>query len=76
MPTADLLTIKLLLNGVIPTPTAKFMTMDIKNFYLKTQLKQYEYIQLKRDVLQQYEFKKRQLVRDGCTLKLEKECMA
>ena len=35
-PTAELLTIKLLLNSVISTPGAKFMTIDISNFYLKT----------------------------------------
>ena len=38
-PTANLLTIKLLFNSVISTPGAKFMTMDISNFYLKTPLK-------------------------------------
>ena len=34
MPTEELLTIKLLLNSIIPTPKAKFMTMDIKNSIL------------------------------------------
>ena len=33
MPTADLLTIKLLLNSIMSVPKAKFMTMDIKFFY-------------------------------------------
>ncbi len=32
-PTANLLTIKLLINSVISTPRARFFTMDIKNFY-------------------------------------------
>ena len=49
MLTADLLSIKLLLNSVISTPNAKFMTMDIKNFYLNTPLKWYEYLLLKLD---------------------------
>ncbi len=31
-PTADLLTVKLLINSVISTPGARFFTMDIKNF--------------------------------------------
>ena len=31
-PTASLLTIKLLLNSVISTPGARFMTLDIKDF--------------------------------------------
>jgi hypothetical protein len=35
-PTANLLTIKLLINSVISTPGARFFTMDIKNFYLCT----------------------------------------
>jgi hypothetical protein len=34
-PTADLLTIKILINSIISTAGAKFMTMDIKDFYLK-----------------------------------------
>ena len=38
-PIADLLTARLLLNSIISTPKAKFMTMDIKNFYLNTPLK-------------------------------------
>jgi hypothetical protein len=32
--TADLITVKLLLNSVISTPGAKFMSLDISNFYL------------------------------------------
>jgi len=34
--TADLLTVKLLLNGIISTENSRFMTMDIKDFYLNT----------------------------------------
>jgi hypothetical protein len=44
--TANLLTIKLLINSVIPTPGARFFTMDIKNFYLCTPMTRYEYMQL------------------------------
>jgi hypothetical protein len=32
-PTVDLLTVKLLLNSVVSTPGARFMTIDIKDFY-------------------------------------------
>ena len=46
-PTADLLLIKILLNQVISTLGAKFMTADIKHFYLKMPLKRYEYVRLK-----------------------------
>ena len=38
-PTADMLVAKMLFNSVISTPGAKFMTMDISNFYLMTPLK-------------------------------------
>jgi hypothetical protein len=47
MPTADLLTVKLLINSVILMPGARFFTMDIKNFYLCTSMSRYEYMQLK-----------------------------
>ena len=48
-PTADLLTIKLLLNSVISTPGGKFMTIDIINFYLNTPMDRYEYMRMKLD---------------------------
>ena len=48
-PTTDLLTVKVLINSVISIPQAKFMTMDIKNFYLNTPLKRYKYLCLKMD---------------------------
>ena len=38
-PIADLITLKLLLNSVLSTPEAKFMTINTKNFYLETKLK-------------------------------------
>jgi hypothetical protein len=43
-PTADLLTVKLLLNSIISTENARFMTMDIKDFYLNTPMARYEYM--------------------------------
>ena len=48
-PTAEMLTAKLLFNSVISTPGAKFMTMDISNFYLMTPLPRPEYLRLKLD---------------------------
>jgi hypothetical protein len=47
-PTADLLTVKLLINSTtISTPNAKYMTMDIKDFYLNTPpMARYKYMQL------------------------------
>jgi hypothetical protein len=46
-PTANLLTIKLLINSMISTPGARFFTMDSKNFYLCNPMTRYEYMQLK-----------------------------
>lgn len=45
-PTADLTTAKILFNSVVSTPGAKFMTVDIKDFYLNTPMPRYEYMQL------------------------------
>ena len=49
-PTADLMLVKLLLNSVFSTPNAKFMTLDVKNFYLNTPLRRYEYFKMKIDL--------------------------
>ena len=46
-PTLDMITVKLLLNSIVSTPGAKFMSIDIKNFYLNTPMPRYEYIRLK-----------------------------
>ena len=46
-PTADILLVKILFNSIISTEGAKFMTADIKNFYLMTPLKRWEYIKLR-----------------------------
>jgi hypothetical protein len=47
--TADLLTVKLLLNSVISTPGAKFMSLDISNFYLMAPMSRYEYVRMNLD---------------------------
>ena len=36
--TADLITMKLLLNSILSTPKAKFITINIKNLYLEIEL--------------------------------------
>ncbi len=46
-PTANILTVKLLINSTISTPNAKYMTMDIKDLYLNTPMAQYKYKQLR-----------------------------
>eukprot|EP00804_Cyclotella_cryptica_P003427 CCRYP_018557-RA/>CCRYP_018557-RA protein AED:0.40 eAED:0.42 QI:0/0/0/1/0/0/5/0/472 len=46
-PTAEMLVAKILFNSVVSTPGARFMTMDISNFYLMTPLLRPEYIRIK-----------------------------
>jgi hypothetical protein len=46
-PTADLLTVKILIKSIISTAGAKFMTMDIKDFYLNTPMARYICMQLR-----------------------------
>jgi hypothetical protein len=40
------LAVKLLINSTISTPNTKYMTMDIKDFYLNTPMARYEYMRL------------------------------
>ena len=63
-PTSDLLTVKLLLNSVISTPGAKFMTLDIKDFYLNTPMENPEFLRMKldqfpQDVIDHYQLNKK-----------------
>ena len=57
-PTADLLTIKLLLNSTISTSGACFVNLDIKDFYLMTPMEKYEYMNLKLADLPEYVIEK------------------
>ena len=41
---ANLVTMKLLLNSVLSALGARFMTIDIKNFYLEIELKEKKYV--------------------------------
>ena len=57
--TADITTMKALLNSVISTRNATFSTADIKNFYLGTTFLEYEYMKLRlaiipNEIIQQY----------------------
>jgi hypothetical protein len=60
-PTADLVTAKLLFNSVISTDGAKFLTIDIKNFYLNTPMERYEYMRMSYDILPREIIEKYQL---------------
>eukprot|EP00804_Cyclotella_cryptica_P008215 CCRYP_015150-RB/>CCRYP_015150-RB protein AED:0.19 eAED:0.17 QI:0/0/0/1/0/0/2/0/720 len=46
-PTANMLTTKVLLNSVVSTVGARFMTIDIKDFYLNTPMARPEFMRLK-----------------------------
>ena len=68
-PTKDLLTVKLLLNIIIYTVGARFMTIYIKYFYLMTSMARYEYMQLKfadlpNGVIKEYNLRDR-VTKDG-----------
>ena len=63
-PTADMLLVKLLFNSVISTPGAKFMSLDISNFYLETPMKRYEYMRIRladipEEVIEHYKLKEK-----------------
>jgi hypothetical protein len=47
IPTAEMLVANMLFNSVISTRGARFMTMDISNFYLMTPLHRPEFIRIK-----------------------------
>jgi hypothetical protein len=49
--TADLTTAKILLNSVLSTPGAKYMTGDLKDFYLNTPMERYENVRLPIEVI-------------------------
>ena len=58
-PNAELTTVKLLLNSTISTKDAKFMTYDLKDFYLETPMNRYEYMRIPvkdipQDIMEQY----------------------
>ena len=46
-PTAEMLVAKILFNSFISTTNAKFMTIDISNFYLNSLLPHPEYVKIK-----------------------------
>jgi hypothetical protein len=58
-PTVDILIIKLLFNSVISMPNAKFMTINIKDFYLMMPMDCYKYFRMKlklfpQDIINEY----------------------
>jgi hypothetical protein len=58
-PTVDTTTVMLLLNSVLSTPKARFMSLDLHNFYLGTPLPNFEYMRIPlssipMDIIKQY----------------------
>jgi hypothetical protein len=58
-PTTDMTLVKILLNSVTSTTGAKCILLDLKDFYLNTPMKRYEYICLKisgipKEIIQEY----------------------
>ena len=67
-PTVDVSTVKCHLNSVISTPMARYMTVDLKDFYLNTPLDCFEYMRIPimaipPDIMAQYNLAA--LVQDG-----------
>jgi hypothetical protein len=60
--TADLTTAKILINSVITTLGAKFLVIDIKNFYLNTPLGRFEYMVINLSSLPQETIDKYDLI--------------
>ena len=52
-PAADTTTAKLVFNSTISTPPARFMCVDIRNFYLNTPMERSEYMRLPITVIPQ-----------------------
>jgi hypothetical protein len=70
-PTAELTTIKLMLNSVVSTPDAKFMTIDISDFYLGTPLDSVEYMRIPEKHIPEVimtQYKLRPLLHNGSVL--------
>ncbi|EJK49677.1 hypothetical protein THAOC_31417, partial [Thalassiosira oceanica] len=72
-----MLVAKILFNSVISTRGAKFMTMDISNFYLNTPLKRPEYIRMKLsdipdEIIREYNLRARATPDESLYIKINK----
>ena len=66
--TADIVTVKVLLNSVISTPGARFMTGDLKDFYLGTPMERFEYMRISVKIIPRHIYdlyKLKDLTTDG-----------
>ena len=49
--TADITTAKILFNSILSTENARFLGLDIKNFYLNNDMEIYEYMKISIDII-------------------------
>ncbi len=80
-PTGDLTLFKIMLNSVILTPGALFMSLDIKNFYLNMPMLRYEYIRIKindvpEEIIKQYNLREKVDNNGYVTSRYKRACMA
>ena len=80
-PTASLLTVKLLLSSFISTENVRFISIDIKDFYLNTPMKRPEFLRLKiknfpKDVTQNYNLFDKVDAKGNLYINVSKECVA
>jgi hypothetical protein len=76
-PTAEMLVAKILFNSVVSTKNARFMTMDIANFYLMTPLLRPEYIcvhikDIPDEIIREYNLKS--IVTEDGVIYIEANC--
>jgi hypothetical protein len=60
-PTTDITSAKCLLHSILSTLNAKFMTIDIKGFYLHTPMDQYDFVRVPVKVTPSYTMQQYQL---------------
>jgi hypothetical protein len=77
--TADMLTVKLLFNSMISTPGAKFMSLDISNFYLMAPMTRYEYVRMnlddfRKDIIEEYKLREI-ATKDGTVIAECRKCV-
>ena len=72
---SNLTTTKCILNSTISTPSARFITLDIKSFYYNTPMGRYEYMKISLAILPEETSSKLHQT-DGYTWRSAKACQA
>jgi hypothetical protein len=80
-PTADMILFKILLNSIISTKGARCVMVDIKDFYLCTPMKRFEYMRLKitnvhKEIIREYGLHELVTPDGYIYCKIQKGCMA